>query len=84
MPAQPYEASATINFRAFVRNTSPASNAGAAGISLPIGLTAHGLPVGIEIDVLPGNDEKLLALALSLEQLFGKIPPPERFAVACP
>lgn len=66
-------------FPTYVRNTSPGSNVGIAGVSLPIGLTKDGLPVGIEIDVLSGNDEKLLSLALALEALFGPVPPPAGF-----
>lgn len=63
-------------FPTYVRNTSPGSNVGVAGISLPVGLTKDGLPVGIELDVLSGNDEKLLSLALALESLFGPAPMP--------
>ena len=33
------------------------------GISIPVGLSQGGLPVGLELDGLPGNDEDLLAVA---------------------
>ena len=66
-------------FPTYVRNTSPGSNVGIAGVSLPVGLTKDGLPVGLEVDALSGNDEKLLSLALALEALFGPVPPPPGF-----
>lgn len=52
---------------AYLQNTSISSNVGMAGISIPIGFTKDGLPVGLEVDVLSGNDMKLLELCLSLE-----------------
>ncbi len=33
------------------------------GVTIPAGLSQGGLPVGLELDGLPGNDEKLLAVA---------------------
>ncbi|MEE9272728.1 MAG: indoleacetamide hydrolase [Robiginitomaculum sp.] len=64
-------------FTTYIQNTDPGSNAGLPGISLPIGLTNTGLPVGLELDVLPGDDEKLLAIALSVEALLGSLPSPQ-------
>lgn len=55
----------------YIRNTDPASIAALPGVSLPIGLTAEGLPVGIEIDGPAGSDRALLAIAAELETLFG-------------
>ncbi len=84
LPARPIEGSdenVTLNgqkiptFPARVKNTSPGSNAGMAGVTLPRGLTAQGLPVGMEIDILPGQDEKLLSIALAMEEIFGNVPP---------
>lgn len=61
------------SFEAFgrmVNNTDPGSNAGLAGISLPIGLAGEAkLPVGIELDSLPGSDKKLLAIAVMVEKI---------------
>jgi mandelamide amidase len=48
---------------------------GAPGLSLPSGMS-KGLPVGLELDALPGNDAKLLALGLAVEKVLGPIPPP--------
>lgn len=60
----------------YVRNTSLASSANLPALSLPIGLTPAGLPVGIEIDGLTGEDRKLLAIGLALENVFGHVPAP--------
>jgi Asp-tRNA(Asn)/Glu-tRNA(Gln) amidotransferase A subunit family amidase len=61
---------------AMARNTSLATCASMAGLVLPAGMTANGLPVGLEFDALMGNDRALLALGLSLERTLGAIPPP--------
>ena len=64
-------------FATYIQNTDPGSNAGLPGISLPIGLTAQGLPVGLELDGLPDTDDKILAIALAVEPLFGQLPAPK-------
>jgi indoleacetamide hydrolase len=48
---------------------------GAPGLSLPIGL-ADGLPVGLELDGLPGHDSQILGLGIALERVLGPLPPP--------
>ncbi|MFD8197262.1 amidase family protein [Streptomyces wuyuanensis] len=58
------------------KNTVPASGAGLPGISIPIGLTGHGLPIGLEIDGAHGQDRKLLDLARRVESLFDAMPAP--------
>ncbi|MGW2463131.1 amidase family protein [Streptomyces sp. NPDC001761] len=58
------------------KNTVPASGAGLPGISIPIGLSAHGLPVGLEIDGAYGHDRELLDLARRMESVFGTLPAP--------
>jgi indoleacetamide hydrolase len=63
-------------FPTFIQNTDPGSNAGIPGITVPIGRTQAGLPVGLELDGPAGSDRKLLSIALALEQLFGRLPPP--------
>jgi indoleacetamide hydrolase len=50
-------------FATFVRQTSPASVAGSPSISIPAGLLGSGLPFGLMLDALPGDDRLLLALA---------------------
>jgi len=50
---------------------------GAPSLSIPAGLTAQGLPVGLEFDALAGDDRELLALGLAVEQTWPKIPLPQ-------
>jgi mandelamide amidase len=73
---------AASSFEAFarmIRNADPASNAGMPGISLPAGLSQQeGLPVGIEIEGLPGSDGRLLSLAKIIESILGRGPTPKR------
>lgn len=64
-------------FATFIRNTDPGSNAGVPGLTIPMGMTKDGLPVGLELDGPRGSDRKLLAIGLALEKLFGPIPPPK-------
>lgn len=64
-------------FDTMIRNTDPGSNAGIPGLSLFAGMTASGLPVGLEIDGPIGSDTTLLGLGLSMEKLFGNAPPPK-------
>lgn len=52
---------------AYLQNTGLSSNVGFAGVSVPAGFTSQGLPVGLEVDTLSGNDLDLLRLILSLE-----------------
>ncbi len=67
---------ATTVRTAMLRNTVHASCGGMPGLVLPAGLTAAGLPVALEFDMLPGDDRKLLALGLSLERVLGPVDPP--------
>jgi indoleacetamide hydrolase len=64
-------------FDTMIRNTDPGSNAGLPGLSLFAGMTASGLPVGLEIDGPVGSDTKLLGLGLSIEAILGLAPPPK-------
>lgn len=63
-------------FGTFIRNTDPGSNAGLPGLSIPAGLTAGGLPVGVELDGPVGSDRRLLAIGLAIEQVLGRMPAP--------
>lgn len=53
----------------YIQNTMLASVTGAPALSLPAGYTDQKLPVGLEIDGLPDNDEGLLGVGLLLESL---------------
>ena len=63
-------------FPTFIRNTSPGSVGGIPGISLPVGMTKAGLPVGMELSGPQASDLDLLAIASALEPLLPKLPPP--------
>jgi mandelamide amidase len=63
-------------FTTFIRNCSPGSVAGIPGLSLPAGLTASGLPIGIELDGPAGADRQLLAIGAALEPLLPRLPAP--------
>ena len=55
-------------FPTFIRNTDHGSVIGAPGISMPAGLS-RGMPVGFELDGLPGADRELLAVAKKIEEI---------------
>jgi mandelamide amidase len=56
-----------VDFRVLANNTIPASGAGLPGISLPIGIDNHHLPIGMELDGQEGQDRALLGLAARVE-----------------
>lgn len=84
LPARPENANGTVChngrdepvFPLYIRNTDPASNAGIPAISVPAGLTADGLPVGIELAGPVASDRALLGIAGALQQAVGPIDPP--------
>jgi indoleacetamide hydrolase len=63
-------------FPTFIQNTDPGSNAGIPGLTVPIGRTSGGLPIGLELDGPAGSDRRLLGIGLALETLFGRLPAP--------
>ena len=63
-------------FQRYDRNVSPASNTGIPSLSLPAGMTASGLPVGVTLDGPEGDDANLLALGLGIEVRDGPLPAP--------
>lgn len=56
---------------ALANHTVSASSVGLPGISLPIGLSRAGLPIGLELDAPLGNDRALLKLARGIEHVLG-------------
>jgi mandelamide amidase len=54
-------------FGLLVRNVQPASLAALPSISLPMGYTRSGLPVGVELDGAHGQDDALLEVAAAVE-----------------
>ena len=85
MPARPIGEDETVEvngkrvptFFTYIRNTDPASNAALPGLSLPIGLTRSGLPVGMELDAGSGQDARLLAIGLAYEASLPPMPAPK-------
>jgi indoleacetamide hydrolase len=67
-------ADAAVSYLALAKNTVPTSAAGLPGISIPIGLSGRGLPIGIEIDGIAGHDRALLDLARRVEATVGALP----------
>jgi fatty acid amide hydrolase 2 len=52
--------------------------AGVPATEVPLGLSARGLPVGIQVAAGPGRDHVSIAVALELERVFGGwVPPPD-------
>jgi Asp-tRNA(Asn)/Glu-tRNA(Gln) amidotransferase A subunit family amidase len=78
LPARPIEDSMELvelngqqvpTLPSYIHNTDPASIAALPGISLPVGLTASGLPVGMEIDGPEQSDHRLLEVAKAVEKI---------------
>ncbi|XP_064394158.1 indoleacetamide hydrolase-like [Halichondria panicea] len=59
---------------AYTVNTFPQALAGVPCISIPSGLTAAGLPVGLELVAPRGMDEDLLGLAVSVQAALPSLP----------
>jgi hypothetical protein len=57
-----------------IQQVAPGSNVGVPGLSVPMGMTKSGSPVGFALDGPKGSDRKLLTIGLTLEALFGPIP----------
>jgi Asp-tRNA(Asn)/Glu-tRNA(Gln) amidotransferase A subunit family amidase len=48
------------------------------GLALPVGMTAAGLPLGMDLDGPTEGDRRLLSIGLALEALPGPVPAPKR------
>lgn len=59
------------------KNVFPSSCAGLPGISLPVGLSSSGLPIGMEIDGPWGSDETILDIAARVFSITGEFPGPK-------
>lgn len=60
-------------FETLIRNTDPGANAGLPGLSLPVGFTRDGLPVGLEMDGQVGSDRDLLRLGMTIEMILSEV-----------
>jgi mandelamide amidase len=65
-----------VNSLTLASHTVMASSLGLPGISIPLGLSRGGLPIGLELDAPPGSDRALLALARRIERAVGTQPVP--------
>ncbi|UPG84066.1 amidase family protein [Luteibacter aegosomatis] len=65
-----------MNQLVIANNTIPASAAGLPGISLPMGLSNKGLPIGLELEGPFGRDRALLYIARRVEAVLGTLPAP--------
>jgi Asp-tRNA(Asn)/Glu-tRNA(Gln) amidotransferase A subunit family amidase len=74
-PAGP-ESSSLANFGLYIQNTDPGSDAGIPGLSIPAGIGASGLPVGVEIDGPSESDRRLIAVGEAIEMALGPLPAP--------
>lgn len=63
-----------VDFMILAKNTVPTSGAGLPGISIPVGLTSTGLPIGLEIDGARNSDRQLLGLAQRVHKVLGFVP----------
>jgi len=57
------------------RCTTFASRMGSPALTFPAGM-AEGLPVGLELEALPGQDRFVLALGMACERVLGPLPAP--------
>ncbi|UPJ31830.1 amidase family protein [Bradyrhizobium sp. CW1] len=60
-----------VSYLALANHTVSASSVGLPGISLPVGLSRAGLPIGLELDAPLGRDRELLNLARGIEGILG-------------
>ena len=58
-----------VSYLALANHTVSASSVGLPGISLPVGLSRAGLPIGLELDPPLGSDRVLLYLARRIESV---------------
>jgi aspartyl-tRNA(Asn)/glutamyl-tRNA(Gln) amidotransferase subunit A len=57
--------------RRLVRNTVGVNYLGLCAITLPVGLDRARMPVGLQLIAPPGNEERLIAVALAAERVLG-------------
>ncbi|MCK1297513.1 amidase [Bradyrhizobium sp. 24] len=60
-----------VSYLALANHTVSASSVGLPAISLPVGLSRAGLPIGLELDAPLGRDRELLNLAHGIEGILG-------------
>ena len=71
LPARPIGEDETVSlngvavptFPTYIRNCDPGSNAGIPCLSIPVGMTSEGLPVGMELAGRQSEDHRVLSIA---------------------
>ena len=56
-------------FLTYIRNMEPSGNAGIPGLTLPVGNSREGLPIGLELEGPTNSDRRLLAIGQLLEKV---------------
>ena len=59
------------------QNTRPGNMFAQCGVSLPIQHLRATLPVGLQLCCAPGDDQRMLAVARTVEDVVGRAPPPD-------
>jgi mandelamide amidase len=85
LPARPIGQDETVElngeqvptFFTYIRNTDAPSNAGVPCLTVPAGLTASGLPVGVEFVGAPGADGTVLGIGRAYETARGPVAGPQ-------
>ncbi|MCB9795195.1 MAG: amidase [Alphaproteobacteria bacterium] len=67
----------TQSYIDWVAPTYLISLSGCPALSVPVGLDAQGLPVGVQLVGPPGSEGRLLGLSAAVESLTGPLTPPE-------
>jgi mandelamide amidase len=66
-----------VSVLTIAKNTFPSSCAGLPGITVPVGLSTNGMPIGLEIDGRQGDDVRLLDISAKISEIFGEIAAPK-------
>jgi Asp-tRNA(Asn)/Glu-tRNA(Gln) amidotransferase A subunit family amidase len=66
----------TVEYLDAVRYTQWFNTLGAPGVVVPVGASADGLPIGVQIGARPFEDEVALGIAAIVDKAFGYRPPP--------
>jgi aspartyl-tRNA(Asn)/glutamyl-tRNA(Gln) amidotransferase subunit A len=66
------------------RNTQPANYLDLCAVNIPLPMDGHALPAGLQVMCPPGQEERLLGIAIGVETLLGRPPSPavEKFLVS--
>ncbi len=81
LPARPIGQDETVavngaempTLQAYIHNTEPSSNSGIPGVTVPMGMTEAGLPLGLEFDGPEQGDVRILQIADVYQKTRGQI-----------